>query len=161
MDYCNGSLQCWSKIFRKKWGWGRSWRLKTIWWSQMIELPREEKGTKLTYRGWSPESPEPSSLRTGRGGKDDSNVSHFLTTRLAAFTQLWSNVMRSKYFLSHLILTLSRCLKNIIRWQWETFAPSYNPFFRVVQINILATARITRNITRFSPLYGGSTLSTT
>ena len=38
-------------------------------------------------------------------------------------------VMRSKRFLSHLILALSWCLKNKIRSQWETFAPSYNAFF--------------------------------
>ena len=60
----------------------------------------------------------------------------------------------------HLILTLSWCLKNKIRSQWEKFAPSYNPFFRVVQITILATARIARNTTSFSLQYRGSTLST-
>ena len=43
----------------------------------------------------------------GRGGKDDSNIAPFLTTRLAEFTHLLLNVMRSKRFLSHLILTLS------------------------------------------------------
>ena len=33
-----------------------------------------------------------------RGGKDDSNIALFLTTRLAAFTHLLLNVMRSKIF---------------------------------------------------------------
>ena len=62
--------------------------------------------------------------------------------------------MQLKHFLSHLILILSWCLKNIIRSWWEKFAPSYNPFFYVIQITILATARIARNTT-----YGGSILS--
>ena len=53
--------------------------------------------------------------------------------------------MRSKRFLSHLILTLSKCLKYKTRSRWEKFALSYNPFFRVVQITIRATARIARN----------------
>ena len=52
---------------------------------------------------------------------------------------------------SHLILTRSWYLKNKIRSRWEKFAPSYNPLFRVCQITILATARITRNTTRFLP----------
>ena len=56
---------------------------------------------------------------------------------------------------------LNWCLKNKIRSQWKKFAPSYNPFFGVIQITILAIARIARNTTRFSPWYGGSTLSTT
>ena len=42
---------------------------------------------------------------TGKGGKDDSNVAPFRTTRLAAYTHLLSNIMRSKSFLSHQILT--------------------------------------------------------
>ena len=46
----------------------------------------------------------------------------------------------------------SWCLNNNI---WEKFASSYNPLFRVVQITILATARIARNTTGFSPLNGG------
>ena len=49
--------------------------------------------------------------------------------------------MRSKRFLSHLILTLSWCLKNNIRSRWEKFAVSYNPFFRVVQITILTAQK--------------------
>ena len=49
----------------------------------------------------------PSLLCTGRAGKDESNVTHFHTTRLAAYNHLLSNVMQSKRFLSHLILTLS------------------------------------------------------
>ena len=97
----------------------------------------------------------------GRRGKDDSNIVPFRTTRLVAFTHLFSNVMRSKRFLSHLILTLSWCLRNNIRSWWEKFASSYNAFFRVVQITILATARIARNTTRFSPSNGGRTLSRT
>ena len=68
----------------------------------------------------------------------------FRTTMLTAFTHLLSNVMRSKRFLSHLILTQCRCLKNNIRSRWEKFAWSYNLFFLVVQITILATARITK-----------------
>ena len=38
---------------------------------------------------------------------------------------------------------------------WEKFASSYNPFFYISQITIIATARIARNITRFSPWYRG------
>ena len=86
-----------------------------------------------------------------RGGKDNSNVALFRTTRLTAYTHLLSNVMPSKCFL---IMTLSGCLKNKIRSRWEKLAPSYNPFFCVSQITILATARIAKNITRFSPWYG-------
>ena len=52
-------------------------------------------------------------------------------------------------------------LKNKIRSRWEKFAPSYNPFFRIIQITILATAKITRNTTRFSLWNCGKTLSTT
>ena len=72
-------------------------------------------------------------------------------TRLVAYTYILLNVMRSKRFLSHLILTISWCLKNKIRSQWERFTPSYNPFFRFVHNTILVTARIARNTTRFSP----------
>ena len=53
--------------------------------------------------------------------------------------------MGSKHFLLHLILTLSWCLKNKIRPRWEKFASSYNPFFHIVLITILATAKIARN----------------
>ena len=63
-------------------------------------------------------------------------------TRLAAYIHILSNVMLSKRFRSHLILTLS--IKNKIRSRWEKFAPSYNPFFRIAQITILATTRIAR-----------------
>ena len=62
--------------------------------------------------------------------------------------------MQSKRFLSHLILTLSWCLKYNIKSQWEKLASSYNSFFRVDQIIILATTRIARNTTRFSPRNG-------
>ena len=51
--------------------------------------------------------------------------------------------------------------RNKIRSRWEKFAPAYNLFFHVVQITILATAKITRNTTRFSPWYGSKTLSMT
>ena len=54
-------------------------------------------------------------------------------------------------FLSHLILTLSWCLKYKTRSRWEKFASASNPFFRDVQITIRAAARITRNTTHFSP----------
>ena len=37
------------------------------------------------------------------------------------------------------------------------FAPSYNPFFRIVKITILATAMTARNTTRFSPWNEGKT----
>ena len=60
--------------------------------------------------------------------------------------------MQSKRFLSHLIL--SWCLRKRIRSRWEKFSLSYNPFFRIVQITILATARNARNTTRFSPFHG-------
>ena len=129
----------------------------------IVQLNRgQNRWTKIPYfPGWGLEGPRPSSPCAGRGGKDDSNVASFRTTRLAAYNHLFFNVMQSKCFLSHLILTLSWCLKNKIRSQWEKFAPSYNPFFHVIQITILAIARIARNTTRFSLRYGGSTLSTT
>ena len=57
-------------------------------------------------------------------------------------------------FLSHLFLTLSWCLKNNIKSQWEKFTSSYNSFFRVLQITILVTVRIARNTTLFSPWNG-------
>ena len=44
------------------------------------------------------------------------------------FTHLLLNVMRSKRFLSHLILTLSWCLKYKISSWWKKLASSYNPF---------------------------------
>ena len=81
-------------------------------------------------------------------------------TRLAACTHFLSYVKRSKHFPLHLILTLSWCLKNKIRSWWENFALSYNPFFRLVQITILATPRIARNTTHLSPWNWGKTLST-
>ena len=62
--------------------------------------------------------------------------------------------MRSKRFLSHLILTLSWWLKYKTRSRWEKFASSYNPFSRVSQITIRAAARIARNTTRISPWNG-------
>ena len=78
---------------------------------------------------------------------------------LACSTHLLSNVMQSNRFLSHLILTLSWCPKNKIRSRWEKFAPSYNPFFCVIQITILATVRITINTTCFSPWNRGKLMS--
>ena len=114
-----------------------------------------------TYPGWGSEGPVPQTPWAGRGGKDDSNIAHFFTTRLAVFTHLLSNVMRSKHFLSHLILPLSWCLKYKTRSRWEKLASSHNPFFRVVQIIIRATARIARNTTRFSLWNGGRKLSMT
>ena len=121
--------------------------------TQNILLTRFYVGGKLllTYPVWGPEGLVQKTPWAGRGEKDDSNVAPFLTTRLAAFTHLLLNVMRSKRFLSHLILTLSRCLKYKTRSRREKFASSYNPFFPVVQITILATARIARNTTCFLP----------
>ena len=55
-------------------------------------------------------------------------------------------------------MTLSWCLKKIIRSRWKKIPHSYYPFFRVVQITILATSRIVRNTKSFSPFYGGKTL---
>ena len=43
---------------------------------------------------------------------EGNKVASFRTTRLATYTHLLSNVMRYKRFLSHLILTLSWCLKT-------------------------------------------------
>ena len=76
-----------------------------------------------TYPGLGPEEPGPSLPYAGRGGKDDFNIAPFRTTMLAAYTHLLSNVIRSKRFLSHLILTLSCCLKYKIRSRWEKLAP--------------------------------------
>ena len=118
------------------------------------------KNFQLTEDGVS-EGPWPSSPCAGRGGKDDSNVAPFRTTKLAAYTHFLSNVMRSKRFLLHLILTLSWYLRNKIKSRWEKFASLYNPFFRVSQITILAKARIARNTIRFSPWYAESIVSTT
>ena len=70
-------------------------------------LAREEGVTKDYYSGLGSGRPIPSLPCAGRGIKDDSNVDSFRTTRLAEFTQLLSNFMRSKPFLSHLILTIS------------------------------------------------------
>ena len=53
--------------------------------------------------------------------------------------------------------SLSWCLKNKIRSQWEKFASSYNSF-HIVQITILSTARIAKNTTRFSLWSWGKTL---
>ena len=61
----------------------------------------------LLTRGGVPKGPGPSSPCAGRGGKDDSNVAPLHTTKLAACTQLWLKVMRSKRLLLHLISTLS------------------------------------------------------
>ena len=133
--------------------------------TSLTQLTRRSGGLRNskdpTYPGWDPRGPGLSSTCAGRGGKDDSNIAPFHTTRLAAYTHLLSNVMPSKHFLSHLILTLRWCLKYKISSRWEKFAPSYNPLFRVTQITIQVTARIARNTTHFSPLYGGTTLSMT
>ena len=53
-----------------------------------ILLTRFQGGKKqcLLTRGWIPEETVPYTPWAGRGGKDDSNIAHFLTTRLAAFT---------------------------------------------------------------------------
>ena len=118
----------------------------------IIELTREVREAKFTDWGWGLEGLGPSSLCAGRGGKDDSNVAPFRMIRLASFIRLLSNIMSSKNFLSHLILTISW-----IRSQWEKLTPSFHAFFCVAQITILATARITRNTICFSPLYRGST----
>ena len=59
-----------------------------------------------TYPGWGPEGTGPPLPCAGRGGKDDNNVAPLHTTKLAAYTNLLLNVMRSKHLLSHLILTL-------------------------------------------------------
>ena len=66
--------------------------------TNIVQLTRGQKGWKkiTDYREWGPEGPGPSSPCAGRGRKDDPNVAPFRTTRLA--------VMRSKRFLSHLIL---------------------------------------------------------
>ena len=122
--------------------------------THLIQLTRELGIQKIAYlpgirsrRTWT--------FVARKRGKDDSKVAPFRTTRLTACTHLLSNVMQSKRFLSHLILTLSWCLKNKIRSRWEKFASLYNPFFRISQIAILATAMIVRNTTCFSPRYGG------
>ena len=88
-----------------------------------------------------------------RGGNKDPSTAPFLTIRLVPCTHYLLNVTRSKSFLSLLILTLSWYLKKRIRWRSETLAPSYNPFLCVVPITILATARIARNTTYFSPFH--------
>ena len=157
-------------------GWSKAWGTKTIRMEKILVtnnyltdndpqhtanlVPKREK-LFPSYPGWVPERPVPKIPWAGRGGKNDSNVAPFLPTRFAAFTHLLSNVMWSKRFLSHLILTLSECLKYKTRSRGEKFASSYNPFFCVAQITILAIARIVRNTTSFSPLNGGETLSTT
>ena len=120
-----------------------------------------QRFTSLGKKGDNETSTYPSLSCAGSEEKDDSNVVPFLTTRLAICTNLLFNVMLSKHFLSHLIWTLSWCLKKGIRLWWEKFPPSYNPFFHVVQITILDTLRIARNATGFSPFHGGKTLPTT
>ena len=127
-----------------------------------ILLTRNYKGIMPTYRDGVPK--DPYRRRHGHeeeGRKDDSNIVPFCMTRLAAFTYLLSNVMRFKRFLSHQILTISWCLKYKTRSRWEKFSSSYDPFFHVVQITILATARISINTTAYSPWNGGKTLSLT
>ena len=81
----------------------------------------------------APKGPVPYTTWAGRRGNDDSDIAPFLASRLAAFIHFLSNIIRSKRFLSFLILTLSWYLKNKIRSRWEKLASSYNPFFRVVQ----------------------------
>ena len=107
--------------------------------THLIQLTRGVKWVPKdsTYPEWGPEGPGPSSPCTERREKHDSNIVPFRATRLAVYTHLLLNVMWSKRFLSYLILTLSWCLMNKIISQWEKFAPSYNPLFRVSQITIL------------------------
>ena len=52
-------------------------------------------------------------------------------------------------------------LKKKISSRWEKFLPLYNPLFRIIQIHILARARIARNTTRFSNLNRSKTLTAT
>ena len=106
------------------------------WWTTFHQLGKKGDDETITYPGWGPERPWLSLPFAGRGEKDDSNVAPFLTTGLAAYIHLWLNVMRSKHFLSHLILTLSWCLKKRIRSRRGKFTPSYTPF-GIVQIMIL------------------------
>ena len=56
--------------------------------------------------------------------------------------------MQFKRFLSHLILTLSWCLRYKIRSRWEKFAPSYNLLFRVTQItsNVILHTKIINTV---------------
>ena len=77
---------------------------------------------------------------------DDSTVAPFPTTKLAAFTHLLSNVMRSKRFLSHLILTLSWCLKNNIKSQWEKFPIQFFPGLW----KVTGPRKVTKSLTAFT-----------
>ena len=83
--------------------------------THIIRVTREERGTKFTYRRWGLEGPGRSWSWPGSKGKGDFNIAYFHAIKLVAFT----HVMWSKYFLSHLILTLNRCQKNRIRSRWE------------------------------------------
>ena len=118
-----------------------------------ILLTRLQEARKffLLTRGGVPKDPYRRRHGQAEEWRMTSTLPPFLRPGLLHSPYLLSNVMRSKRFLSHLILTLSWYLKNKTRSRWEKFASSYNPFFRVVQITIRATARITRNTTRFSP----------
>ena len=100
-----------------------------------------------------PGGPRPSMPCARRRWKDGSNVTPFRTTKLAAFTQFLSNFMRSKRSIaSNLDSKLMPEEKDWISMR-KVCAPSSNSFFRVVQIIIRATARITRNTRRFSPFH--------
>ena len=83
--------------------------------THIIRVTREERGTKFTYRRWGLKGPGRSWSWPGSKGKGDFNIAYFHAIKLVAFT----HVMWSKYFLSHLILTLNRCQKNRIRSRWE------------------------------------------
>ena len=119
--------------------------------SHNIQLTREKRGLVIPAY-WT------QSIVAKRRKRREGWLQHcpFRTTRRTACTHLLSNVMWFTRFLSHLILTLSWWQKNKIRSWIEKFAPSYNPFFRVVKITILATARIARNTTRCSPWNWGT-----
>ena len=97
--------------------------------THIIQPTREEKGTNFTYRGWCPEGLLSPCAR--RGGKHDTNITSFCTTRLAAFTHLLSNVMWSKHFLSHLILNwyLKNDEKSLHCHTIPSFASSRSPFW--------------------------------
>ena len=79
--------------------------------TNIVQLTRRQKKKREKRKpylpGVGPEGPGPSSPCTGKGGKEDSNVAPFRTTRLAAYTYLLSNVMWFKRFLLLRILTLA------------------------------------------------------
>ena len=96
----------------KEWGIGRILEINNKVIGSMIHLMQLTGGKgrqAIPLTGfWGPKEPTPSSLRTRRGGKDDSNVAPFLYDQARCIHPPFVECYAVQTFsIAHLILTLS------------------------------------------------------